>query len=89
MKSHAGNTTSYHKARNMALIILSSMVLGNLILELGNIATYGMQTQDHHLFNNFLGMVGFLGLFIYGIALVRRRGVHITVVRRRKNDTKH
>ena len=79
-----GVTLALRKARNMALVVLCGMVLGNLLLESGNIVTYAMATSDHHLFNDFMGLAGLLGLFIYGIALVRRRGVYLTVVRKTK-----
>jgi len=69
-----------HSARNIALYLLVSIPLGNLLVESGNLLA-GWLGLKGHFFNPWFLAVGLLGMLCFGIALFRRRNhIHKTTV---------
>ena len=60
-----------HTARNIALLILIAIPLGNLLCESGNLLAGWLGLHAHY-FNKYFLIIGLLGMLCFGIALFRR-----------------
>lgn len=58
-------------ARNIALLILVSILVGNLLCESGNLLAGRLELHSHY-FNKYLLAIGLLGMCCFGFALFRR-----------------
>jgi hypothetical protein len=61
-----------HSARSIALYLFVAILSGNLLCELGNLLAVKIRFNSHY-FNTPLFILGIIGVFGFGIALLRRR----------------
>ncbi len=62
---------SGHSARSIAFIVLIAVLVGNLLVESGNLLAIWLGLYAHY-FNKWFLVIGLVGVIGFGIALFRR-----------------
>ena len=61
-----------HASRNLTLLLLIGVGIGSVMPEFGNLVAIEMGLSESHYFNKYFLLVGILGMFGFGWALLRR-----------------
>ena len=57
--------------RNIALLVVSAILVGNVLCELGDLLAIRLGLDSHY-FNKYLLAIGLLGMLGFGVALLGR-----------------